>query len=371
MNVRPTYWFLWSPSPYGIPETSENPWAAECAGVGHRDHHVGIGGVLGGEDPAHLAPGLVHRDALHPRIGSRQVDELEDAEGRARAPGEVRGMEPAIVDPDQLAGLDLTDERGAHDVEGAGLRGDHEPLGQLPHGERPEAVRVPGGEDGALVRHHEAEGPFELGEDPHRRPLEVVMGHLRREHRGHEVGVGRGGGGATQPRDQLAGVHQVPVVPQRERPHAVVLEDGLGVVPGRGPGGRVAGVADGEVPLEGRQRGLVEDLGDQPEVLVDQDVVTVGDRDARRLLATVLLGEETEVGETGDVLARGPHPEQAAFVFGTLRSHLGSVYRRVSSLPGWLTDRADRSEGSRVRSAGSRPRRTLPPSRTARTSTSA
>ena len=50
--------------------------------------------------------------------------------------------------------------------------------------------------------------------------------------------------------------------------------------------------------------------------------MAVGDRDARRFLAAVLLGEEPEVRETSDVLTRGPHPEQAAFVFGTLRSHL-------------------------------------------------
>ena len=122
-------------------------------------------------------------------------------------------VEASIVDPDQLAGLDLPDERGAHDVEGAGLRGDDEALGKLPDRERPEAVGVPGGEDRALVGHHEAEGAFELGEHPHRRPFEVVMGHLGGEHRRHEVGVGRGGGGTTQPRDQLPVFTRFPLCP--------------------------------------------------------------------------------------------------------------------------------------------------------------
>jgi hypothetical protein len=40
-------------------------------------------------------------------------------------------------------------------------------------------------------------------------------------------------------------------------------------------------VADGEVTAEGREVALVEDLGDQPHVLVDQDLGAVADRDAR------------------------------------------------------------------------------------------
>ncbi len=230
-------------------------------------------------------------------------------------------MQASIVDPDQLPRLDLPDERGADDVQGAGLRGDDEALRELADRERPQAVGVPSCEDRTLVGHHEAEGAFEFGEDPHRRPLEVVVGHLRREHRRDEVGVGRGGGRATQAGHQLLRVHQIPVVPQGECSDAIVLEDRLRVVPGGGAGGRVAGVPHGEVPLEGRQRGLVEDLRDQPEVLVDQDVMAVGDRDTRRFLAAVLLGEEPEVRQTSDVLTRGPDPEQSAFVFGTLRSH--------------------------------------------------
>src|SRR5919106_54623 len=103
---------------------------------------VGVGRVLGREDPTHLAPSLVHRDAFHPRVRPGQVHELEDAERRARAPGEAGRMQPSIVDPDQLTGLDLPDEGGPDDVEGAGLRGDDEALRKLPHRERTETARV-------------------------------------------------------------------------------------------------------------------------------------------------------------------------------------------------------------------------------------
>src|SRR3954469_22130743 len=46
-------------------------------------------------------------------------------------------------------------------------------------------------------------------------------------------------------------------------------EGGVRVLPVGAAGGGVAGVADGQVPAEAGQRRLVEDLGHQPEILVD------------------------------------------------------------------------------------------------------
>ncbi len=74
-------------------------------------------------------------------------------------------------------------------------------------------------------------------------------------------------------------------------------------------------MADREVAVERGQRGFVEDLADQPEVLVDEDVGAVADRDAGGFLAAVLLREESEVREPGDVLAGSPYAEEATFVF--------------------------------------------------------
>ena len=76
-------------------------------------------------------------------------------------------------------------------------------------------------------------------------------------------------------------------------------------------------MTDGEVALERLQGRLVEDLGDQAHVLVDQDLAAVADRDAGRLLAAVLQGVEAEVGELGDVLAGRPDAEDAARVLGS------------------------------------------------------
>ena len=95
---------------------------------------------------------------------------------------------------------------------------------------------------------------------------------------------------------------------------AVGLEHRLCVVPGGGAGRRVAGVADRKIPVQRGQGGLVEDLADEAEVLVDEDVVAVADRDPGGFLASVLLREEPEVRESRDVLARRPHTEESALL---------------------------------------------------------
>jgi len=47
-------------------------------------------------------------------------------------------------------------------------------------------------------------------------------------------------------------------------------------------------VRDGDVPAQGGERRLVEDLRDEAHLLVDDDAPAVADRDACRLLAAVL-----------------------------------------------------------------------------------
>ena len=115
---------------------------------------------------------------------------------------------------------------------------------------------------------------------------------------------------------QLTGVGQVAVVAQRDGSVGGRPEGRLRVVPGAGTGRGVARVTDREVPLERRERGLVEDLRDQAHVLVDEDLVAVADRDAGRLLAAVLQRVEAVVGELRDLLARRPHAEDATGVLG-------------------------------------------------------
>jgi hypothetical protein len=50
-------------------------------------------------------------------------------------------------------------------------------------------------------------------------------------------------------------------------------------------------------------------------------MLAIGDRHAGGLLAAVLLREETEIDEPGDIFARRPDAEEAALLFRTLRPH--------------------------------------------------
>ena len=80
--------------------------------------------------------------------------------------------------------------------------------------------------------------------------------------------------------EQLAGVDEVAVVADRERPPRAEPERRLGVLPDRRAGRRVAAVGDREVARERGDPPLVEDLADHAEVLVDHQVA--GRRTPRR-----------------------------------------------------------------------------------------
>ncbi len=55
-------------------------------------------------------------------------------------------------------------------------------------------------------------------------------------------------------------------------------------------------MAHGQVPGQARQGHIVEDLGDQPQLLEDDDRPAVGDRDTRRFLAPMLQRVQPVVG---------------------------------------------------------------------------
>src|SRR5699024_3072181 len=96
--------------------------------------------------------------------------------------------------------------------------------------------------------------------------------------------------------DECAGVGEVAVVAQGQRARGGGAESGLSVLPGAGAGGGVAGVPQGDVPGQGAERDVVEDLGDQPHVLVDEDLLPVAGGDPGGLLAAVLQSVQPEVG---------------------------------------------------------------------------
>ena len=214
-----------------------------------------------------------------------------------------------------------------------------QPRGEPAEDQGADALRVAGGVHGVLVHPDEREGALELGEHLEGPLLEGGVGVVGQQ-RGDQARVvgGRVPGLAQVEVElvlllgervdhllELVGVDQVAVVAQRDGAAVAGAERRLGVLPGARARGGVAAVADGDVADEAGERRLVEDLGDQAHVLVDEDLAAVADGDAGRLLATVLERVQAEVRELGDVLARGPDAEHAA---GVLRSLVLGVERQ-------------------------------------------
>ena len=230
---------------------------------------------------------------------------------------------------DHLAGLHVADVLGADDVErrpsrtrgpsrrvvvgrphrSAARRG-VEPA-QPAQDERPEAVRVADADDPALVQDDQAVRAVDAAAGPASSASTGSRAGLVGEERGQQLRVGAGREAARPPgsrSEQLARVDEVAVVPDGERAPRPQAERRLGVLPDRGAGGGVAAVRDRQVGRGGWEAALVEDLGDQAEVLVEHQLVAVADRRAGRLLAAVLEREQPERGQPRPRPARAGTP---------------------------------------------------------------
>ena len=288
--------------------------------LGNGNDHVAIDGSLLCQQPSHLTARLVEAPTVEAGVGPGKIGELEQAECGPRRLGEAHRAQAPVIEAHELTGLDLADVLRPHHVQGARLGGDAPATGEAADGEGTQPVRIARGEHAALVHHHEAEATLEHRQDLERRPFEAVIEAIGQQRR-DEIGVGGGPPPPPDERRQLGGVHQVPVVADGQAAAAPVLERGLGVLPRRRSGRRVPSVPDAEVALQRRQRPLVEDLGDQAELAIDDDPVALGDGHPGRLLTTMLKREEAEEGEPSDVLPGRPDAEEAARFPRALASH--------------------------------------------------
>ncbi len=90
---------------------------------------------------------------------------------------------------------------------------------------------------------------------------------------------------ACGPLPQRVGVDEVAVVAERDRAHAAVVQQRLGVLPGVPARRRVARVPDREVAVQPREAALVEDLWHESEIAQGGQPPVLADRDPGRLLA--------------------------------------------------------------------------------------
>ena len=89
--------------------------------VGDGADEVGFDGGFDGQFDADLAAGFVDRATTEDAVGAAEIDVLKEAEtGFCRLEGPGR-FDLVAFDNDHLARLDLADELGPDDVEGAGF----------------------------------------------------------------------------------------------------------------------------------------------------------------------------------------------------------------------------------------------------------
>jgi hypothetical protein len=291
------------------------PRSRRVARVGYRDHHIGLHRRLAPKDLPHLAPRHLRAISLEDRIGPGEVDVLEHAEGPALGLDDLPGLQPARTHRDHLPRGHLTHELGADDVEGTALGGHAGAVAEHAERQRPQAGRVAKGHDSVLRHHDRRVGAFQARHHVGQRvldPLRLVSG----QERGDDLGVG--GPAELDPAVgqlgvQLDRVDEVAVVGEGDLA-AVRAPDRLGVLPGGGPGGRVADVAHGHLALQRAKLLLVEDLRDESQVADGHDVAALARRDSRGLLPAVLQRVEGEVGESGDLRSGRVDAEDAALV---------------------------------------------------------
>ncbi len=274
------------------------------AGVGHRDHQVGVDVALAGELGADALPRLVDAGALDDAVGAREVDVLEDAEALVLRAERVVAVHAGVVDHDDLARLDVAHEVGADDVEAAGLGCQDVGVADLAQHQRADAVRIAHADQACRRKGHQRIGTLDLA---HRadQPVDHAQAPAERHQVDDDLAVGgrlEQAAAADQVLPQLHRVGQVPVVAHGEAAGFELGEQRLRVAGDGGPGGGVAVVADRGVALEPLDHARVAEIvADVTQAPMRRELLAVEGDDARRLLAAVLLGVQPERGVRGGV----------------------------------------------------------------------
>ena len=237
-------------------------------------------------------------------VRAREVHVLEYAplEGQG---GHLERAHPLAVDGDDLPRLHFAYDGGANDVECAGLGREYPGIAEPAHRERTPPARIAGGHEGLSHHDHEAGRSFDarqgIGQPVLRlrggRPRHQVdddLGiHRRREDRAPVLEVA----------PQLDGVHQVPVMCQRDVAVAKTRQHRLGVLQCRRTGGAVSRVPDGDGTVQGRDVSGCESLRYQSHLAhAARDAIGADGDNARRLLAPVLERVQSKVRQRSRAL---------------------------------------------------------------------
>src|SRR5438093_1161594 len=227
------------------------------AAVGHGHDHVGGDGEFAGELAAHFDADFIDVAIGDGAVGPREIDVFEDAEGAAVVAGKgLDAIEAVLVDDDDFARLDIADELGVDEVEGAGFAG-QDPGGSEPaQAQGAEAVRVAHTDEFLLGHDDERIGALDSADGLN----EVIVPAVAAKAFGLQAGLGHeveddfAVHGGLEDRTagfeflaELSRVGEIAIVGDGNLAAGAVHRERLGVPQERGAGGGVASVADGDL----------------------------------------------------------------------------------------------------------------------------
>ncbi len=134
------------------------------AGIRHRNHDIGVDRVLEGELRAHCLAHVIDRTAVDDGIGAGEIDIFENARPRRLRREGAKAFQAVLGNDDDLAILDVADEMGADDVEGAGFGSENVMAVELAEHQRADAERIARADQLLVAQGDEGIGAFDLAQ---------------------------------------------------------------------------------------------------------------------------------------------------------------------------------------------------------------
>ena len=195
---------------------------------------------------------LVHASSADDRIRPREIDVFEDAGPRRLRRKRLVALRAALVEHDDLAGLDVADIFRADDVERAGLRRQNRTAVEFAQHQRADAERVARADQLLVGQRHQRIGAFDRAQRLDEAVDETAALGLRDQMQDH-FGIGGGLHHGAAPHEVAAQgqpVGQVAVMADRKPAGIEFGEQRLHVAQDGLAGGGVADMADGGIAGE-------------------------------------------------------------------------------------------------------------------------
>jgi hypothetical protein len=164
-------------------------------------------------------------------------------------------------------------------------------------------VGITRGHQTALGQQQQGEGAPDLFQGDHQR-LDHILPRVASHEMQNDLGVAGGLKDGALPLETAADLHrvdQIAVVNDGQRPHGGLDDNRLGIEQRARAGGRIAGVTYGPLAVEPSESATTEDIGHMAHSPVNVDPLPIPGDDTGALLAAVLEGVETQIGEVGRV----------------------------------------------------------------------